>query len=208
MKINWRRFLLCFVVLQSIVFVAGCSASWLGAVSALLPALESAVTAAVSFVVALEGKTVPAAVSAAIQKIGSDIATQITNVQLLIADYKAAATTGLLSQIQTVFQGITTNLASILSAFNVTDQASVSKLTALIGLAVAAAQSIVALLPIVMAKLASGAPMSELQAEDKMAAASVSAVKGALQENYVVIRSTPTDNEVVNEALASLPTSI
>lgn len=208
MKINWRRFLLCFAVLQTVVFVAGCSASWLGAVSALLPALESAVAAAVSFVMALEGKTVPAAVSAAVQKIGNDIAAQITNVQALIADYKAAASTGLLSQIQAVFQGITANLASILSAFNVTDSASASKLTALIGLAVAAAQSIVALLPLVMAKLASGAPASELEAEDKMAAASVGAVKKALEENYVTIRSAPTDNEAVNEALASLPASI
>ena len=206
--VNWRRFWLCFAILEVVVFCAGCSASWLGAVSALLPALESAIAAALSFVAALNGKTVSASVTASIQKIGEDVKAQIANVQALIADYKNAATTGLLSQIQAVFQGITDNLASILSSFNVTDQASVSKFTALIGLAVAAAQSIVALLPLVAAKLASNESPAQLETEDKLAAASVNSVHDGLKQAYQAIRNTATDSKDVNAALKTLPASL
>lgn len=206
--VNWHRFWLCFALLEVVVFCAGCSASWLGAVSALLPALESAIAAALSFVAALNGKTVSASVTASIQKIGEDVKAQIANVQALIADYKNAATTGLLSQIQAVFQGITDNLASILSSFNVTDQASVSKFTALIGLAVAAAQSIVALLPLVAAKIESGATPAQLAAEDKMATGAVNDVHKGLQQAYQAIRNTSTGSADVNAALKTLPTSL
>lgn len=206
--VNWHRFWLCFALLEVVVFCAGCSASWLGAVSALLPALESAIAAALSFVAALNGKTVSASVTASIQKIGEDVKAQIANVQALIADYKNAATTGLLSQIQAVFQGITDNLASILSSFNVTDQASVSKFTALIGLAVAAAQSIVALLPLVAAKIESGATPAQLAAEDKMATGAVNDVHKGLQQAYQAIRNTSTGSADVNAALKTLPASL
>jgi hypothetical protein len=207
MKVNWAKFFFVFCIMQVALMLAGCSAAWLGAVSALLPALEAAISAAVAFVVALEGKTVPASVSASIQALGNDIAAQIANVQTLIADYKAAATTGLLSQIQAVFQGILTNLDSILSGFNVTDLSTVSKLTQLVGLAVAAVQAILGLIPLVQAKLASGAPKAELEADDQFAANQVKGFEKGLKEGYVEIVTTPTANADVNVALASLPQS-
>lgn len=208
MKMNWRKFWIVFGLLQVALLFAGCSAAWLGAVSALLPTLETVVSAAISFVVALEGKTVPASVSSAIQKIGADIAAQIANVQTLIADYKAAATTGLLSQIQAVFQGIVDNLGSILSAFQVSDTTTVGKLTQLVGLAVAAAQAILALIPLVAAKIASGASRAELEAEDKLAASNVKQVENGLKTAYIQVISEPTTNADVNQALNSLPRSV
>lgn len=208
MKLNWRKFVLLFVLLQVVLFLGGCSAAWLGAVSGLLPALEAVVSAAIAFIMALEGKTVPTSVSSAIKKIGDDIAAQIANVQTLIADYKNAASTGLLSQIQAVFQGIVDNLGAILKAFEVTDPATVSKFTQLVGLAVAAAQAIIALIPMVIQKLSSGASEAELHAEDKLAAVSVDNVKKGLQEAYKHIRAEQTVNAQVNAALNSLPDSI
>lgn len=208
MKVNWRRFLLCFVVLESIVFVGGCTAAWLSAVSALLPALDIAVGAALSFVLALEGKTVPAAVSAAVQKVFSDVTAQVANVKTLIADYQGAASTGLLSQIQAVFQGIVSNLNNILSAFSVTDSATVTKFTQLVTLCVSAVTAILGVIPIVNAKLASGAPAQQLEAEDKEAAVHIKTAEKMYKEAYHVIVTTPTDDADVNAALAALPQNV
>jgi hypothetical protein len=208
LRVNWSRFLMLFVMFQTVLLMTGCSGAWLSAVSALLPALSGAVSAALAFVLSLEGKTVPASVTAAVQKIVADIQAQIANVQQLIADYKAAASAGILAQIEAVFQGISADLASILQDFNVTDSATVSKFTALIGLAVAAAQAIIGLLPLVTAALSSGATKEVLEAQDKEAAAHIQNAHKGLQSAYVLIRTTPTASADVNGALTALPKSL
>lgn len=208
MKINCKKFVFVFALLETCLILAGCSAAWLGAVGALLPTLETLVSAAIAFVMALEGKTVPASVTAKIQQIGQDIAAEITNVQQLITVYKNAASTGTLSQIQAVFQAIVANLGNILSAFQVTDSATVGKFTQLVGLAVAAAQAILALIPLVIGKLASNAPKAELEAEDKLAASSVNNVTSGLKTAYVQVISEKTASADVNTALATLPRSL
>jgi hypothetical protein len=208
MRINVRKFFITFGLLQVAMFLAGCSAAWLGAVSGLLPALEAAVSAVISLVMALEGKTVPASVSAAIQKIGADVQAEIANVQQLIAAFKANASTGLLSQIQAVFQGIVSNLGNILAAANVTDSSTIAKVTSLVGLAVAAAQAIIALIPLAIHKMSSGASSHELEAYDKVAAVSVNNTHKGLQEAYHVVVTEPTENADVNTALAALPQTL
>jgi len=208
LKFNFSTFLFTFLVLQLVVLASGCSAAWLGAVSALMPALETAVSAAIAFVMALEGKTVPASVSAAIQKIGQDISAQIANVQQLITVYQGAASTGTLSQIQAVFQAIVANLGNILTAFQVSDSTTMSKLTQLVGLCVAAAQAILALIPLVATKLASGASKSELEADDKLAASSVKNVESGLKQAYVQVISEETPSADVNAALLTLPRTL
>jgi hypothetical protein len=212
MKLNarkfWATFVFVYLLLLTVTCVSGCSAAWLSAVVALLPSLEAAVSAAIAFVAALEGKTVPASVSAAIQKIGDDIAAEVANVQQLIAAYKANASTGTLSQIQAVMGAIVTNLGNILTGASITDSATVSKLTALVGLAVAAAQAIAALIPLVTSAMQSGASRQVLEAQDKEAAAHIESAHSALQQAYVVIRTSPTQNADVNTALSVLPTSL
>jgi hypothetical protein len=217
MKVNWRKFWIVLGLLEVVVLLMGCSASWLGAVSALLPALEAAVNAAIAFVVALEGKTVPASLTAAVEKIGSDIASQIANVQALLADFKNAAVAtqnSLLGQIEALFQGILTNLQSILAGFNITDTATVSKLTQLVGLAVAAAQAIIAFIPLVQTKLAQLAAQpgitreqqdEALRAEDKFATKQINSIHNGLKEGYVDIVTGVTTSTDVNTALAALP---
>lgn len=206
--INWKRFWVTFAICYVAFLVVGCSAAWLSAVSALLPALQAAVTAAISFVIALEGKTVSAAVSQAIQKIGVDIATEITNVQTIIADAKNAADPTVIGQVQAVFQSILSNLNGILSGLSITDSATVSKLTSLIGLAVAAVTAILGLIPVVQAKLAAGLSKEELHADDELAANHVKTFEQGLKDGYHVIVTTPTANADVNSALAGLPQSL
>ena len=207
-KVNWRKFAFLFGLSQAALFLVGCTAAWLSAVSSMLPSLEAAVAALVTFVLSLEGKTVSPTLSATIKKIGDDIAAEIANVQTLIADFKANASTGYLSQIQAVFQGIISNLGSILSAASVSDTATVSKITQFVGLAVAAAQAILALLPLAIHKMQSGASMAELQREDKVGALAVNNADKALKETYVAILADKTENVAVNEALDALPRSI
>lgn len=208
MKLNVRRFFSLLALFLGVLWMSGCTAAWLGAVSALLPALEAAVSAAVAFVLALEGKTVPPSVAAAIKKIGSDVAAEIANVQQLIAQFKASASTGLLSQIQAVLNAVVQNLANILSAANVTDGSTVAKITQLVGLAVAAAQAILALIPVAIAKMNSGASHAELQAEDKVATQAIEVSTKNLKDAYTVIVTSHTDNPDVNAALDSLPRTI
>lgn len=212
MQPSWRKFWVTFgftyMLLLIATIVSGCSAAWLGAVSALLPALEAAVSAAIAFIMALEGKTVPPAVTAAIKKIGDDIAAEVTQVQQLIAAYKSAASTGTLSQIQATMQAIVTNLGAILTGASITDSSTVAKLTALVGLAVAAAQAVIGLIPLVTGALTSGASTQVLEAQDKEAAAHITSAHSALQQAYVTIHNTPTENADVNSALSALPASL
>lgn len=206
--LNLRRFLLVFTVLQVCVLLGGCTAAWLSAVNSLLPALQTAVSAVVAFIAALEGKTVSTAFVDAAKRVQADVAASITNAQTLIGDFQKTASTGLLSQIQAVFQGIVDNLNSILTGLSITDSATVNKLTALVGLAVAAAQSIVALIPVVYAKLESGASHAALEAEDKVASNAIGEAHKLLKSTYHAIVSEPTESEPVNAALSVLPQNL
>lgn len=207
MKLNVRKFITLFLFLETCILLTGCSAAWLGAVSAMLPALETAVVACISFVAALEGKTVSADVAAKIKQIGSDIQAEIANVQQLIAQFQANADSGILAQINAVFSGITTNLGNILSAANVTDSSTIAKITSLVGLAIAAVQAITGLIPVATQKLKS-ASKSELAHYDKVAAVSVDNAHNGLKEAYKIVRDTPTENADVNAALATLPAQL
>jgi hypothetical protein len=204
---NWRRMLFVYGLLQVVVLLMGCTATWLGAVNAILPALEQAITLAISFIAALEGKTVPAAVLAAVKKIGDDIGVQVANAKLLIADFGNTASTGLLSQIEAVFKGIMDNINAILAGFSVTDSATVSKFTQLIGLAVSAVQAILGFIPLVMARLKT-ASKKDLMAEDKVTTKAINAAVVTMNTTYEDIISESTNNSDVNAALANLPRTL
>jgi hypothetical protein len=208
MKVNWKRFAILFCMLQVPLLLMGCTAQWLGAISALLPVLNSLVSAVVAFVLSLQGKTVPPAFAAMVQKVQTDIAGEITNIQALIAQFQANASTGLLSQISAVMSAIVTNLSSILADSSITDSATVSKITQLVALAVAAAQSIIALIPVVSAKLTSGATPAQLEAEDKFAAKGINDAKKSITESYSAIVSEKTGQPEVDAALAKLPKKV
>jgi hypothetical protein len=207
-RINWKRFAFVFLLLQVACFTVACSAAWLASLSSMLPILETLVTAAISFVAALSGSTVSPAITAAIKKIGDDVAAEIKNVQDLVAVYQANASTGTLSQIEAVMQSIVASLGNILAAFQVTDPTTVSKLTQLVALAIAAAQAIVALIPLVAAKLTSGEPVKQLESDDKLAAGTLNNFVKGMKSTYVQIVTEKTGNAPVDKALASLPQSL
>jgi hypothetical protein len=212
-RVNWKKFAtrLAFVyaVTFAVMFLGGCSAAFLGAISGLLPGLAAAIEAAVTFVASLEGKTVSPTLNTKVQQWGTNIAGLISNLQTIIAAAKGATATTVISQIQAVLQSILSNMSSILSDFNVTDSATVSKFTSLVGLGVALVQTILGLIPIAQATMARASVTAEqLKAEDSEATTHIKAAHKGMQEAYKVIRNTATTNGDVNTALNTLATSL
>lgn len=205
--INWHRFLLFFATFNVALFLMGCTAAWLGAVDALLPAAQAAVTAIISFVLALNGKTISAALTEQIQQIGSDINQEIANLQTLIATAKSSTTQTVIGEIQAVLQAIVANLGNILSAANVEDPSTVAKIIQLVGLAVAAFQAVLALVPVVTSALAHGSK-AQLESTDRMAATNINNAHKALDETYVAIITDHTPSVDVNAALDGLPRTL
>ena len=210
---NVRKFFVTFAFLYALMlavtFASGCSAAFLGAISALIPALEAAISAAVAFVVALEGKTVSASVSATIQAWGTKVQGLISNLQAIITAAAGQSSAGVIAQIQAAMQAILSAITSILPEFNVTDSATVSKFTELLGLAVAAVQAILGFIPLVQAKLATpGITDEQLEAEDQVAKTHINNAHKTLRETYKVIRDEQTASVDVNEALTAMPASL
>jgi hypothetical protein len=208
-KVNWKRFVFIFAVLQICFLSVGCSASILGAISALIPGLVTLVNAAVSFVMALEGKTVPANVSAAVQKWSSNIAGLISNLQGIITAASGKATSGVIVEIEAVMQQIQSSITSILSEFNVKDSATVSKFTSLINLGLGVVATILALIPATSLLLTrTGVTKAQLVEEDALASAHVKNGHKGMQAAYKIIRDTPTENGDVNVALLGMPAAL
>jgi hypothetical protein len=208
MKINWARFLLFFCFFQVCFLLVGCTAAWLSAISALLPALEAAVSAVASFVLALEGKTVSTGFSNLVQTIVNGVKSEIAEAQQLIAAYKAAASQGTLAQLQALFQAIVTNLNGILSGLDVTDASTVAKITQLVGLAVAAASAVIALIPSLIHFMQMRPDLKQLEGEDKVVAKMLTTQTQTLEETYETIIGEHTVNADVNAALDALPRTL
>jgi len=212
MKVNWRKFGTTFLFLYTLfllVTVASGCAGVLDVISGLLPGLGAAFMAAVSFIKSLEGKTVPADLSAKVQQWGSNIAGFIANIQTIIAAAAGKASAGVIAQIQAVMQQIESSTSSILSEFNVTDSATVSKFTSLVGLGVSLVMTILGLFG-VATKLVNreGVTDDQLKAEAAEAEAHVKNAHKAMQDGYKIVRNTATSNADVNAALAALPAEL
>ena len=206
MKLNWKKFALTFLLFNAVLFISGCSASWIGAIQALMPAIQAAIAAAFSFIAALEGKTIPASVTAAIAKIEADVTLSLQNAQTLLASITATPGATVLQQIEAIFQAVITNLNSILAGLSVTDQSTIAKVTQLIGLGVAAVEAVLALIPLAM-KATTLSDVEQLHA-DKATTTSIKNTHKVLQSTYHTVVTTPTDSVDVNTALAALPQTL
>jgi len=208
MKFNLRKFATVFILLNAVLFMGGCTASWIGAIQALMPAINAAISAVFAFIAALEGKVIPENVMAAIQKIQDDISASLTNLSTLIADATANASATVVQEIEAVANSIVSNLNSILSGLSVTDPSTIGKITNLVGLAVAALEAILAILPLAMKAFSTTMSAKELESADKSLAHNFKATHKAIKDAYHVTVSTPTVNPEVNLALATLPSQL
>ena len=207
MKINWKRFVVFFLLFNVVLFLCGCG-NWVGAIQALMPAIQLAISALFSFIAALTGKTIPASVTAFVQKIEADVSTELQNVASILATISANASATILQQIETVFQSIVSNLNSILAGLNITDASTIGKITNLVGLAIASVEAVLTLIPLAMHATAASLSKKELLAADKAATANIKAAHKAIQNAYHVTVTTPTANVDVNTALETLPQTL
>lgn len=206
MKLNWKKFAVTFLLLNALFMLSGCSASWIGAVQALMPAIQAAITAVFSLIGALEGKTIPASVTAAVQKIEADVSASLQNAATLLAAITSNASATVLQQIEAAFQAVVSNMSSILSGLSITDSATVAKITNLVGLAIAAVEAVLALIPLAT-KAASLSEAEQIHA-DKAATSSIKNTHKVLQHTYHEVVTTPTESVDVNTALAALPQTL
>jgi hypothetical protein len=206
MKLNWKKFLAVFVLCNVVFLISGCSVSWIGAIQALMPAISAAISAAFAFISALEGKTIPASVTAAIAKIEADVTASLQNAQTILASITSNPSATVLQQVEAVFQAIVSNMNSILSGLSITDQSTIGKITSLVGLAVAAVEAVLGLIPLAMK--ASALSVAEQVHADKAATVSIKNTHHVLQSTYHQVVSTPTESVDVNAALASLPQTL
>jgi hypothetical protein len=183
------------LICASLLLLCGCSATWVGALAAGLPTLLGMVTGIAAFIAALIGKTIPADVSTEMQTITGDVDTELQNAESLISQYQSAPGTNLIAQIQAILTGVIAKLGSILSGFNITDPETLSKLTVMIGLAVEAAQALLALIPLLTA--------AALQPSGP-ALAALRSYHSNLKKAWNNIVSAKTGNPDVDAALANV----
>ena len=206
MRVNWKKFAGLFAMFMVVLALSGCAASWIGAIQALMPAISAAISAIFALIGALEGKTIPASVQAFVAKLEADVSTELSNVSNILATINANPTSTVLQQIEAVFNTIITNISSILGGLNVTDSSTIAKITNLVGLAVAAVEAVLALLPLA-AKAESLSEAEQVHA-DKAVATSITNTHKVLQSTYHVVVTTPSENVDVNLALAALPQTL
>ncbi len=195
-----RTHLLLLCLCLCVVCLTGCTSTWITAVGAALPTLSALVTAIATFIAALAGKTVAQNVSDAIAKITADVQAQITNVQAIIAAYKATPNPTLLGEISAVLNAILANLASILTGFSIVDSSTVARLAQLVGLGVAAVLAILALVPLLVPGPGVGGIPELSEAQKKTLGLHQSAFKAT----YNTIRTAPSGSVEVDAALATL----
>jgi len=204
-RINWARFLMAFLVLETVILVAGCSAAWIGALQGMIPAIETIVNAAVAFIVALEGKTVSPTFSAAVQKWGSQISDLLTQLSALASSAAKSASTTVVTQIQSVMQTLSTTIGSILQDVDVTDPSTTSKFEQFVQLAIGAVGAVLAFIPLAVARIQAATSSADLEATDKDAKDTIDHCHKAAKTTYHAIVTQPTTQLDVNSALSTLP---
>jgi phage-related protein len=205
MKVNWKRFAGFFLLFSVVTFLSGCTASWVGAINALWPALKVAIDALFAFLMSVT--TLPASASAFVQKIEADVKATLQNATNLLATLASSATATVTQEFQAALQFITTNLQSILSGINVVDPGTVSTATRLINLIIAAIEAILMFLPLLMSKTAKHASKEDLMVADKIASNGLSNAHKLLQHDYHAAVQ-PTGDAAVDAALAPLPQTL
>jgi hypothetical protein len=206
----FKRFSSLFTLaglLVLVLFTAGCSAAWITSVQALLPSLATIISSILAFAAGLAGKTVSAATLAKVQTLEGDISTELTDASAVITAYKSSQDQSLLGKLAAVFSNVVGSLQSILRGLDITDTATLSKLTELIDLAIGVAQAIIALIPQVLATLAHRVSLTRdaLTAADKAAALHIDNFHKAVCQNYNDIVNAETANPDVNGVLKALP---
>jgi len=205
MKVNWKRFAGFFLLFSVVTFLSGCTASWVGAINALWPAIKIAIDALFAFLMSVT--TLPPGSLATVQKIEADVKASLENATNLLDTLASSATATVTQEFKTALQFIMTNLQSILTGINVVDPGTVSTATKLIDAAIAAIEAILLFLPLLSSKMTKHASKEDLVAADKITSNGLSNAHKLLQHDYHAAVQ-PTGDAAVDTALAPLPQTL
>ncbi len=149
MQFNWKRFLFTALVIDALIFLVGCTTSWVSEASSILALLGPAISAALEILSAF-GIGLSPNVATQIAAWGQKAQTALTQVATLITQYNTAEATaqpGILAEIQTLLATVADNLATLLPTINITDPATQAKVIAVFNAIQTELAALVALIP-------------------------------------------------------------
>lgn len=144
-----KRFLLLAITIDAVLFLAGCTTSWVTEASSIVTLLGPAIASALEILAAF-GVGLSPAIAASITAWGKQAQTALQQVATLINQYNAAAATakpGILSEIQTLLSTISGDLATLLPTLHVTDPATQAKIIAVFNAVAGELAALVILIP-------------------------------------------------------------
>jgi len=199
-----KHLILFTLIFGLLLCTCACTSAWISSLGSLIPVIQTAFGAVLTFVLALQGKTISESTAAAIQKVSEAVKSGLSEASALVNDFKASADQSILGKLTTVFTQVQTDLGSLLQAFSVTDQATATKFQQLVGLVVMAVESVLALIPAAK-KAAATMSGAQLQHADAEAAALTAHHAKYLKESYNAVVNETTGSADVDGALETLP---
>jgi hypothetical protein len=140
-------------VLCGILMWTACSTAWIGQAEEIVVALIPAAANLITLITALQGHGVSAQDLQMIGTASTQAQTDLQLINTLITQYQQAADAqtqaSLLAKIQAAITSVQSNLSALLPALHISDAATQSKVTAVIGLILSEVQSLEAIIPLV-----------------------------------------------------------
>jgi hypothetical protein len=140
------------VILGISMTLTACSTDWVKQAEQVVAALIPASTNIVTLVAMLQGKSISVSDLRTIQNAGTQAAADLQLIQALIEAYEKAdesAKAGILNQVQTAIGSVQGNLQGLLPALHIQNQATQTKISAVVGIVLSEVQSLAAIVPLV-----------------------------------------------------------
>ena len=148
-----RRIGLSLFLFGTILWLCGCTTTWVGEATGIINALLPAVTQILGLIVAFGAKGVTPTVIQQVTNIANEATNDLQNVVLpLINQYNAAASAakpGILSKIDAAVKTVMANFSQILPALHIDDLATQAKIEAVIGAVEGELQDLLNLIPVI-----------------------------------------------------------
>ncbi len=167
-------------------------AQWVQTAEQILPVVLPMVTNLITAVSLLEGKTVSAADLNTITRTATEVSNDLNLAGQLVNQYQSSPNATTVQKINAALSDVTTNLNALLPALQISDPATVQKITAVVTLISSEVSSIQQILPVVQS--------GKLTAKRVTASGLLNA--GELKKQYNTIVTAPTANPAVTQAFA------
>jgi hypothetical protein len=191
--------MLAAVLCGTLIWTA-CSTAWIAQAEEIVAALIPAVANLITLITALQGNGVSAQDLQLVESASTQTQTDLQLINTLIAQYQqatdVATQASLLAKIQTAIATVQSNLNGLLPALHISNSATQSKVTAVIGLILAEVQSLEVIIPLVH----SGASVAQASAALKAGKTKPPLSAGEFRASYNAIMTAKTGNVTLDGA--------